>query len=151
MLVTTRSSQRFAVAVFDTWEGIRPALRDLADSGSPQASFNYLGLQRVLAVADRLPPIEPLPFPDNRELISCTSGPVAVRLAARLGAGSKTLQAALSRWLIPRHAAQLQEAVEAGSIVLWVQIPDVESERRAYQSLLAKTSSPVGVHDLVGE
>jgi hypothetical protein len=151
MLVTADWTLRFAVAAFDSWEGMQPALRDLSGTGSPQRSFNYLGLQRVLTGADGPLPIEPLPFPGNRELISCSSGPVATRLAARLRTGAVTLQAALSRWLIPRHAARLQEAVEGGCIVLWVQILDVESERRAYQSLLAKTSSPVGVHDLIGD
>lgn len=61
------------------------------------------------------------------------------------------MKVALTHWLIQRHAAQLQEAVEAGRIILWVQLFDNESERRAYRSLLARSSNSVGVHDLVGE
>ena len=57
---------------------------------------------------------------------------------------------ALSRWLIARHAAHLQTAVEDGKILLWVQLFDYADERRAYQSLLASSSTSVGVHDLVG-
>jgi hypothetical protein len=156
--VPNRSKLRFAVAAFDTWELVQPAVQDLADGRPQSQDFNYLGLQRVLAGAlDPVAgdscslPLRPLSFPGNPELICCTDGAVADRLAGRLGVGAQTLKAALSHWLIPRHAAHLQDAVESGRIVLWVQISDVESERRAYQSLLAKTSSPVGVHDLIGD
>jgi hypothetical protein len=142
---------RFAVAAFDTWEGMQPALRDLSGGGSPQHSFNYLGLQRILRDAGRTMALQPLPFPGNRELICCSDGPVARRLAGRLRTGAQTLQGALGQWLIPRHAARLEDAVQGGGILLWVHVPDNESERRAYQSLLAQTSQPVGVHDLIGE
>ena len=151
MLVTTGSTLRFAVAAFDTWEGMQPALRELIGGGSPQQSFNYLALQRILRDAGRGMVLQPLPFPGNRELISCSDGPVARRLAGCLGTGAQTLRGALGRWLIPRHAARLEDTVEGGGILLWVHVPDNESERRAYQSLLAQTSQPVGVHDLVGE
>jgi hypothetical protein len=148
--VTIQPTLRFAVAAFDTWDRVQPALQDLTGAGSPPQSFSYLGLQRVLAPADQGLLLQPLPFPGNAELICCSDGPVAERLAGRLGTGAPTLKAALGRWLIPRHAAHLQDAVEGGKIVLWVQILDIESELRAYQSLLTKTSNSVGVHDLVG-
>ena len=38
---------------------------------------------------------------------------------------------ALSRWLITRHAAHLQTAVEDGKILLWVQLFDADDERQA--------------------
>jgi hypothetical protein len=44
----------------------------------------------------------------------------------------------------------LQQAVEEGKLLLWVQLFDNEDERRAYRSLLATSSNSVGVHDLVG-
>jgi hypothetical protein len=156
MRTTNQPTLRFAVAAFDTWERMRPALRDLADGSSAPPSLSYLGLRRILAGAPNSVAGESglqlrlLSFPGNRELICCTGGPLAERLADRLGAGARTLQAALGHWLIPRHASHLQDAVENGRIVLWVQIFDIESERRAYQSLLANTSSSVGVHDLIG-
>jgi hypothetical protein len=57
--------------------------------------------------------------------------------------------AALTPWLIAHHATQLQEAVATGKIILWVQLFDNDDERRAYRSLLARSSNSVGVHDIV--
>ena len=66
-----------------------------------------------------------------------------------LDAGGSTLKAALGLWLIPRHAQQIQDAVEQGKIVLWVRLLDSEDEPLAYRALLAGSSHSVGVHDLV--
>ncbi|MGE5510451.1 MAG: hypothetical protein ACM31O_04260 [Bacteroidota bacterium] len=148
---------RFAVAMFDTRDGLREALQHLSQEGLRSEAFSCLGLQRVLAdaAAVAMPStsatVQELPFPGNVHRICCTAGPVAQCLSARLRVGAPTLKAALAHWLIPRHAAQLQDAVEQGRIVLWVQLFDSEAERRAYRSLLAKSSNSVGVHDLVAE
>ena len=148
---------RFAVAAFDTWDDLRNALQHLSSRGSRSDVTSCLGLQRVLtgtAAIAALPPatvIQELPFPENLHRIGCTAGQLAQCLVERLRAGAPTLKVALTHWLIPRHAAQLQEAVEAGRIILWVQLFDNEDERRAYRSLLARSSNSVGVHDLVGE
>jgi hypothetical protein len=148
-------TSRFAVATFDIWSRVNTTLQDLSSSGSKLGDLNCLGLHRVLAQRGQLTSPSPsiglreLPFQENPELISCTSGPVAERLAWRLALGAPTLQGALSHWLIPRHAAQLQAAVEDGRIVLWVQLFDNDDERRAYQSLLARSCNAVGVHDLL--
>ena len=40
-----------------------------------------------------------------------------------------------ARWLIPRHAAQLQDAVTDGKITLRVKLFDNDDERRAYRPL----------------
>lgn len=148
-------TSRFAVATFDTWSGIHTTLQDLSSGGSKLSDLNCLGLHRVLAHSDGLSAAAPsfglreLPFQKSAELISCTSGPVADRLAWRLTLGATTLQSALAHWLIPRHAAHLQAAVEGGRIILWVQLFDNDDERRAYQSLLARSCNSVGVHDLL--
>jgi hypothetical protein len=155
--VITYPTSRFAVASFDAWSGIQATLQDLSASGSRLSDPNCLGLHRVLAqsggaLAAAAPALElrGLPFQNNAELIGCTSGPVADRLAWRLALGAPTLKSALAHWLIPRHAAHLQNAVENGRIVLWLQLFDNDDERRAYQSLLARSSNSVGVHDLPG-
>jgi len=70
---------------------------------------------------------------------------LADRLAAKLAGTADTLAGALGCWLIPRHAAQVEEAVAAGKFFLWVQLFDNDDERRAYRS-----SNSVGVHDIVG-
>ena len=154
--VINSSTSRFAVATFDSWSGIHTTLQDLGTGGSKLSDLNCLGLHRVLAQSGGLTAAAPslglreLPFQKNPELISCTSGPVADRLAWRLALGAPTLHSALAHWLIPRHAAQLQGAVQDGKIILWVQLFDNDDERRAYQSLLARSSNSVGVHDLLG-
>jgi hypothetical protein len=75
-------------------------------------------------------------------------GPLAARVAERVNDGAATLQEAFGFWLVSRHAARIQEAVEGGSLVLWVQLFDAQDERRACTILLTRCSSLVEVHDL---
>lgn len=147
---------RFAVATFDTGDGLRSALHNLRRDGLRDDAFNCLGLEEVItgmASLAHLPAVacQRLSFPENLRPIGCTAGVLAECLAARLRAGTPTLKAALGHWLIPRHAAQLQDAVERGKIVLWVRLFDGEDELLVCRSLLAGSSLSVGVHDLVAE
>jgi hypothetical protein len=147
---------RFAVATFDTGTDLRNALQSLRSDGLSDDTFNFLSLEEALAdatlhtlvagAAGRL-----LYFPGQHRPISCTAGPLADRLVDRLLADAPTLKAALGHWLIPRHAQQVQDAVEQGKIVLWVRLLDSKDEPLAYRSLLACSSHSVGVHDLVVE
>lgn len=148
--VTDLPTLRFAIAAFDTWAEAQKALHTLNAGGKTLNNISYLAQKSVLG--DAL-------TSDDRQMvhlggicggIGCSAGPVADRLASRFASGATTMKAALGRWLIPRHAALLQQAVEEGKILLWVQLFDNEDERRAYQSLLATSSNSVGVHDLVG-
>ena len=100
--------------------------------GMAQSAFSILALHRGLApivahAIDGMSLLE-LPFRGNRELVAGTIGPVADRLATRLAGKADTLAAALSR----------------------VQLFDNDDERRAYRSLLARSSNSLGVHDIVG-
>jgi hypothetical protein len=152
-LVSERPTLRFAVGIFDAWAAVQATMQDLTTGGIAQDSFNCLGLHRVLAPLAAQPDnrmtLRDLPFSGNVELTSVTDGPLAACLAERLGMGAETLTAALGHWLIPRHAAQLQESVSAGKVILWAQLFDNDDERRAYRSLLARSSNSVGVHDIV--
>ena len=149
--VTDLPTLRFAIAAFDTWADAQKALHALNAGGKALNNISYLADQRVLGDAWTS---------DGRQIvrlsggtgggIGCSAGPVAERLARRFASGATTVKAALGRWLIPRHAALLQQAVEEGKILLWVQLFDNDDERRAYQSLLTTSSKSVGVHDLVG-
>ncbi len=143
---------QFAIAAFDTSAEVEKALHALNAAGKALNDVTYLGLGRVLAekTGEIRQTLRTLVFPGNVHPIACTAGPVADRLAGRLEVGAATLDTALSRWLIARHAAHLQKAVEDGKILLWVQLFDNDDERRAYESLLATSSNSVGVHDLVG-
>ena len=155
--VTKRSSTlRFAVATFDTGSGLRHALQNLQMEGLRNGAFSCLGMDDVLTGAMVLPLLpgavsQQLNFPGHLRPIGCTAGVLADRLEERLRAGAPTLQAALSHWLIPRHAGQIQHAVEQGMIVLWVRLFESEDEPIAYRSLLAGSSHSVGVHDLIAD
>lgn len=153
--VNDPATLRFAIGVFDAWANLDAAVRELSSVGISQRAFNVLALRRVLAPAlprqgSSATSLRDLPFPANPEVTAATTGPLADCLAARLAAKAETLASALGHWLIPRHAAQLQGAVTAGKILLFVQLFDDEEERRTYRSLLARSSNSVGVHDLVG-
>ena len=151
-LMTNPATLRFAVATFDTSAEVQKALQALSAGGKGLNDVSCLGLDRVLAdnTGEIQQTLRTFVFPGNVHAIACTAGPVANRLAGRLEVGATRLDIALSRWLIARHAAHLQTAVEDGKILLWVQLFDYDDERRAYQSLLASSSTSVGVHDLVG-
>jgi hypothetical protein len=152
--VNERTTLRFAVGVFNAWADVDATVRELTSAGMQQSAFGFLGLSRILAPGlsceGRRMSLQDLPFPANREPIGATIGPLADRLTARLAANADTLASALAHWLIPRHAVQLQNAAAAGKIILLVQLFDDEDERRAYRSLLARSSNSVGVHDIVG-
>src|SRR5262249_53961157 len=85
--VTDYPTSRFAVAAFDTWDGVHTSIGDLRSGGTKIQDLNCLGFHRVLAADFGLRAmhqslqLQPLPFQNNRELISCTCGPVADRLA----------------------------------------------------------------------
>jgi hypothetical protein len=150
-LVTDHPTLRFAIAAFDTWPEVQKAFRALHAGGKALTDISYLAQERVLGEAKAN---------DDRQIvhlfsatsggIGCSEGPLAARVAGRFASGATTLKAALGRWLIARHAAHLQQAVEEGKVLLWAQLFDNDDERRAYQILLATSSNSVGVHDLVG-
>jgi hypothetical protein len=145
--VTSPSMLRFAVAAFDTWAEAQNATQVLRSGSKPLCQISYLGLRNVLSDGPR-PPLRDLPFPGSTAPISCSAGPIADRLSAKLTAGALSLQAALTSWLIPRHAAQLQRAVESGKIVVWVALVDHDDEQSAYRTLLSAKCNSVSVHDL---
>jgi hypothetical protein len=146
---------RFAVGSFDTWPQLRNALDDLRLRGVVLDSFNCLALRRVFAGKTIIGPsqqpvlIETLAFPDSRELLGCTSGPLADCLADRLRSGAATLKDALALSLVPRHAAAFQDGVESGKILKWIRVANADEERQACLCLLATSSGSIGVHDLV--
>jgi hypothetical protein len=146
---------RFAVGTFDGWQPLREALHDERARSLDFDNFSWLALERsfvgdiVLAPSRKPLVIQPLSFPNNPALIACTSGPLANCLLQRLRLGASSLKDALGHWLIPRHAAHFQDAVQEGKIAPWIQLADANDERRACEWLLARSSGSVGVHDFV--
>ena len=141
------SQLRFAVGSFDTWPQLRSALGDLQLRGLAADSFNCLALRRIFAASQEILTVQELAFPNHRETICCTSGPLADRLAGRLLLGAPSLKDALGHWLVPRHAAYFERTAENGKILLWVRVRSEGEERRACENLLATSSNSVGVHD----
>jgi hypothetical protein len=138
---------RFAVAAFSSKAAAMQAAHELQTAGIIAGDISYLGLQTVLGfVPARL---HALPFPGNTRPFACTEGVVAERVAQRLENGAQTLRAALATWLIPRHALQLERAVENGELLVWVQLCSTEDEGNAYRIMLSAGCTLVGVHDLV--
>ena len=152
--LTEQPKLRFAVGTFDSWSQVREALRDLRARGLILDRFNCLALERLFPGKTIIAPdhepvaVQTLQFPSSSERIACTSGPLANCLMERLASGAPNLKHALGLWLIPRHAAHFQDAVQEGRILLWIRVADADDERRAYQGLLAHSSNSVGVHDL---
>jgi hypothetical protein len=151
--LTKQPHLRFAVGCVDSWLQFGGALEDLHFRGFGSDCFNCLALQRVLVGMTLIAPsqiplrIEELAFPEGS--ISCTAGSLCDSLRDRLVAGARSFKEALAHWLIPRHAAYFQTAVESGKIQLWIRLMNADDERRAYHSLLACSSNSVGVHDLI--
>src|SRR5262245_49656704 len=114
--------QRFAVGAFSTWSQVRQGLGDAHRRGLVMDRPNLLALERVFAGNGVVSPsraplaVLPLPFPGDAALVACTPGPVADRLIGRLHSGARSLREALGHWLIPRHAADFEQTVQAGKI-----------------------------------
>lgn len=149
-----RPTNRYAVGTFDDWSRLRAALRDARSRGLVLDSLNCLALERlfdgtiIMAPAQEVVSVCQLPATDGTQTIACTCGPLADCLMDRFRSGATSLKDALGHWLILRHATQLENAVCAGKILLWIRLTDADDERHAYQSLLAHSSDVVGVHDL---
>jgi hypothetical protein len=79
--------------------------------------------------------------------IVCIGGTLGRLLREREIEGSRTLNDALRRWLLPRHAESLSDVVERNGILIWVEIHSLEEERAASISLLRHSQGRVEVHD----
>jgi hypothetical protein len=146
-----RWSVRFAVGTFNTWDGACEALRDLRVAGVDPETLSFLGLHRTMTGARKHSlelRLRELTLTKVGEPVFCTAGPSADRLAERVNDGAESLQEALDLWLVSQHAARIQEAVEDGCLMLWIQLFDAQDERRACTILLTHGSSVVEVHDL---
>lgn len=145
---------RYAVGSFESWLRLRSALDDLCLHGFAPASFSCLALQRVFESKPfgqlrDLDTAGELAFPEDREPVGCTAGPLRDCLLDRAQSGAQTLEEAFRHWMVPRHAAQLRETVQKAKIQLWIRLETIDDERRACKGLLANSSNSVGVHDLV--
>jgi hypothetical protein len=74
----------------------------------------------------------------------------AIAAAATAGGASGLVGVALSVILERHHAEYLEEHLERGGILLWVQTENAEQERRAMEILQRHLAKDVHIHDLAG-
>lgn len=57
------------------------------------------------------------------------------------------LRVSLERWLLPLHARFLADAVEAGRVLVWVEIMSFDQECRVCLGMLKSSGRTVQIHD----
>jgi hypothetical protein len=120
---------QFVIAVFDDWDALQGVLEDMS-----AREFDRFGT--LLHAREDNPPlavrsgllkeITELQFAASKQPICCTRGEIAERLAARLARGARSLADALRNWLSTDQAWELQNHIEKGRLVLWLQLPTSE-------------------------
>ena len=81
--------------------------------------------------------------------IVASAGAVAAAITGA-AVGGAVLSTVLARWLDKTHADHLQEQLEHGGILLWVNAPSEEKQATAVSLLKAHAASDVHLHDLAG-
>lgn len=148
------ATARFAVGDFRAWHAARETLGGLCALGVKTDAISLLGLRRLFqdeAATKHAAALEvhELAFRLSPDVVCCTPGVLARHLADGLGNGAASLGDALSLWLMPRTAQRIQLLIDDGVLLVWVQVFDVDDERRACTGLLTYCLTGVEVHDLV--
>ena len=132
---TTRSTRspgevaHFVIAVFDDWDALETVLGDMVKPVSSRSGTVFHARKDKPPLALRsglLKEVTQLHFARSSQSVTCTSGEVAEKLNANLDSGAHSLADALHSWLSPDQAWQLQNHVEKGRLVLWLQLPATE-------------------------
>ncbi len=155
---------REAVASFATKAQFRDAVAELLAAGFKPADLSVLASHESLEVAGNLPG-----YPDTPD-ISLTAGltdevrylapltvagiafvsggPVAVALAALVGAGvgGAAIKEVLDYYTANRHSAEFAAALKAGAVLLWVRVADPELEAMAVRLLEEAGGRHVHIH-----
>jgi hypothetical protein len=147
---------RYAVGTFDRIADVGRVMAQLRAHGIPLQRAALMVDKQMLrgasgsarnSVSELTDALECLHFAGKCSGICCTSGPLAHALRAR-GSGSPNLPAALSPWLVQRHAVRLDEEIRRGRLLLWVELLDAADEVAVCATLLKAGPHPVEVHDL---
>ncbi|HKK30541.1 MAG TPA: hypothetical protein VKA18_09140 [Alphaproteobacteria bacterium] len=82
--------------------------------------------------------------------VVATGGTVAAAIAAAAaaGIGGGVVGSALATILEKRHADYIQEQMDRGGLILWVNIRDAEHEKKAVDILSKYSGDDVHVHDI---
>jgi hypothetical protein len=162
------------VAVFDDSKALDDAVDRLETRGFDRAAFSLLAneasvaeklghrYQRVEEVADN--PATPrstffsrisrweadyLPAPALASVGAVMFAGTGIGLPALVAAGGGALiGAALSRLIHQHHAAAVQEQLERGGLVLWVNVRNAREEETALEVLQQDSAHDVHVHEI---
>jgi hypothetical protein len=169
-------SIREVVAVFDDAETLERAVYDLETHGFDRAAFSVLAsehaVERKLGQRyRRIEEMEDNPKAPRETFFSRVSQleaeyglAPALALIAAAGAGLGTTAAALpilvaagggaavgavlGRLIHRHHAGRLQEQLERGGLLLWVNVRGAEEERKAVAALTALGAGHIHAHDV---
>lgn len=86
-------------------------------------------------------------------LVVASGGTMAAVVAAAVaaGGGGGALGSIAAKWLGDRHAQIIEEQVNAGGLLMWVNLRDAEHERRALDILSRHSTHDVHVHEITRE
>lgn len=116
----------------DNQEAPRTAYRTLADLAESENTImnTLIYLPAVIAAGT----------------VVASAGVVAAAITGT-AIGGAVLSTALARWLDRQHADHLQDQLEHGGLLLWVNTPSSEKRERALDILKAHAATDVHVHD----
>lgn len=167
---------REVAAVFDDTEALDKAVFDLETHGFDRAAFSLLASEHAVQQKlgrryRRVEEMEDEPKAPRETFFSKASrleaefglapalalvgatavglGSTAITLPILIAAGSgAAIGAALGRMIYRHHAERLQEQLERGGLLLWVNVRNPDEERKAITILEAHAGRHVHAHDL---
>ncbi len=86
-------------------------------------------------------------------LVVASGGTMAAVILAAIaaGGGGGALGSIAAKWLGERHAKAIAEQVDAGGLLLWVNVRDREHEQRALDILSRYSTHDVHIHEITRE
>jgi hypothetical protein len=169
---------REVAAIFDDVETLEKAVYDLETHGFDRAAFSVLSSERGVEQHlghryHRVEEMEDNPKAPRETFFSKVSrleaeyglapalaliaaaafgaGTIAVGLPMLIAAGSgAAVGAVLGRLIHRHHAERLQEQLERGGLLLWVNVRNPQEERKAVSTLTSYGARHVHAHDISG-
>ena len=131
---------QFAVATLEGWDSLRAVLDDLkaegvevnvsvmltADARARARACIEAGDAATKTASALLDHAVELRFPGSQQHAYCAVGKLADALAQRQDKGTRNLADALTGWLIHHQAIDLQDQIDRGRLVLWLELSEPE-------------------------
>ena len=121
---STGKSAQFAIAAFDEWGTLRSFLeeRNEARSGSDALLHARKDEPPPSVQCGLLQDMIRLKFAGSPNVVRCTPGPIADKLAAGSMKGRGNLADVLHVWMNSEQAWELESHLEKGCLVLWLEL-----------------------------